>query len=183
MRPIIVPLTHKKVRRDPILGRDPWFGNLGHRVLAKKWNISGAGMALKYCLKVLLEAEKNLVTFEQFLFNKSFRHFKVLNFKMKKLLGSFFRGQWLAPKWLDEGSKILVFWGQPITWTLAQLCPPPSTNTNSSPHDSKVLQQKLFQKNNIKCKNPQIFEKSTRLKKLVNLEIWCQEPLKCLGKV
>ena len=29
MRPIIVPLTHKKVRPDPILGRDPWFGNPG----------------------------------------------------------------------------------------------------------------------------------------------------------
>ena len=29
MRPIIIPLTQNKVRRDPILGRDPWFGNLG----------------------------------------------------------------------------------------------------------------------------------------------------------
>ena len=29
MRPIIVPLTQKKVRGHPILGRDPWFGNLG----------------------------------------------------------------------------------------------------------------------------------------------------------
>ena len=29
MRPIIVPLTHNKVRRDPILGGDPWFGNPG----------------------------------------------------------------------------------------------------------------------------------------------------------
>ena len=32
MRPIIVPLTHNKVRRDPILGRDPWFGNPGPKV-------------------------------------------------------------------------------------------------------------------------------------------------------
>ena len=32
MRPIIVPLTHNKVRRDPILGRDPWFENPGHKL-------------------------------------------------------------------------------------------------------------------------------------------------------
>ena len=31
MRPIIVPLTHNKVCRDPILGRDPWFENPGHK--------------------------------------------------------------------------------------------------------------------------------------------------------
>ena len=31
MRPIIVPLTHNKVRRDPILGRDPWFENPGFK--------------------------------------------------------------------------------------------------------------------------------------------------------
>ena len=35
MRPIIVPLTHNKARRDPILGRDPWFGNPGHK--GKSW--------------------------------------------------------------------------------------------------------------------------------------------------
>ena len=29
MRPIFVPPTQTEVRRDPILGRDPWFGNLG----------------------------------------------------------------------------------------------------------------------------------------------------------
>ena len=29
MRPIIVPLTYTEVRRDPILGRDPWFENPG----------------------------------------------------------------------------------------------------------------------------------------------------------
>ena len=29
MRPIIVPLTNTEVRRDPILGRDPWFENRG----------------------------------------------------------------------------------------------------------------------------------------------------------
>ena len=29
MRPIIRSATHNKVRRDPILGRDPWFENPG----------------------------------------------------------------------------------------------------------------------------------------------------------
>ena len=37
MRPIIVPLTHNKVRRDPILGRDPWFGNPGHMATTGKY--------------------------------------------------------------------------------------------------------------------------------------------------
>ena len=32
MRPIFFPPTQTKVRRDPILGRDPWFGNLGSRI-------------------------------------------------------------------------------------------------------------------------------------------------------
>ena len=31
MRPIIRSATHNKVRRDPILGRDPWFENPGSR--------------------------------------------------------------------------------------------------------------------------------------------------------
>ena len=33
MQPIIVPLTHTEVRRDPILGRDPWFENRGTMLL------------------------------------------------------------------------------------------------------------------------------------------------------
>ena len=46
MRPIIRSATHNKVRRDPILGRDPWFENLGATLLDditawlnKKWGM------------------------------------------------------------------------------------------------------------------------------------------------
>ena len=39
MRPIIVPMTHNKVRRDPILGRDPWFGNPVSMVLANSHSL------------------------------------------------------------------------------------------------------------------------------------------------
>ena len=39
MRPIIGPLTHNKVHRDPILGRDPWFGNPGTTVLSEELSL------------------------------------------------------------------------------------------------------------------------------------------------